>query len=177
MSINENELYMDFEKYVEVCNDKPNWNITFVCVGNINRSPACEIILKHKIKGTSLSNWTVTSAALSEKNEGKKTTKKMRDSLEEAGFKYEEIRSKPLTKEMADKSTVIYIMDKANYNKIVQKFGNDILRKTRFIGDFGRDKYASSYISDPNFAKGIEEHKKVVAQLDYCIQKLVDNFK
>lgn len=149
--------------------------ILFICVGNINRSPACEIILKQMIKTTDLS-WEITSAALSPKNEGKLTTKKMRDMLEEFGYEYNEIRSKPVTQDMIDNADVIFIMDRANEKKIIEQFGIEVKKKVRFVGELN-PRIDSIYIPDPHFAQGVEEHRKVVKIIESNLHRLVDQHR
>ena len=146
-------------------------NIVFVCVGNINRSPACETILKYFIIGSDL-EWSVTSAAISDKNKGKLSSKKMRDTLDKFGYPYKEIRSKPLTQEMVNAADVIYIMDNANKKKMIENFGEKILSKLRFVGEID-SSISGIYVSDPHFSKGVEEHEKVVYQIEQRLDKLV----
>lgn len=167
---------MNLDEWLDVPNESnlsSDSNIIFVCVGNINRSPAAETILKEMLKYSKL-KWKVSSAAISPKNEGKCTTKKMRDTLVKNGYEYNEIRSKPLTQQMIDIASVIYIMDNANYKKMIEKFGEElVVKKVRFLGDINPGKFGR-YVSDPHFAKGTEEHQKVVEQIESNLQRLVE---
>ena len=138
--------------------------VLFVCHGNINRSPAGEIILK-KMKP----DWEVKSAALKDTKGGEITTKKMREALTEKGYPTEGIRSTPISQELVDWSDVIFYMDRSNENKLEEKFGGDIFKKAKRLSNYiGIDK-----IPDPNFAKTNELHKQVIDFIQLALEKYV----
>jgi protein-tyrosine phosphatase len=170
----EEEFRKHMEKFAHLKHIPKEANILFICVGNINRSPAAQIILEAMIEDAELfQGWTVDSAAISEKNEGKLMAKKMRDILEKMGWGIigEWPRSKPVTKEMVDAATNIFIMDKANEKKMVDKFGETVLAKLSYIGDW-QNRWDRN-IPDPAFAKGTGQHEEVVLMLEAALHNLV----
>jgi len=134
--------------------------VLFVCHGNINRSAAGEIILK-SIKP----EWEIKSAALKETKGGEITAKKMRDALCELGYKTEGIRSTPINQQLVDWADIIFYMDDSNKNKLEEKFGQQIFKKSiRISSLIGVPK-----IPDPNFAKDNELHKQVISMLEKAL--------
>ncbi len=136
-------------------------NILFVCTGNINRSPAAEIIY-HTLSPSD----NVTSAALTNKK-SLITTKRMREALEKAGYKYTEIRSKPVTQVLIDWADLIFYMQKSHL-KDLQKFGTSskYFPLSKFINQ--------AKIHDPAFDSS---HPMVVHDIERAIRKFMINRK
>ena len=122
--------------------------ILFVCHGNVNRSAAAEIIAKVEYP-----DWEVKSCGLKTKD-GKITAKKMRDVLNDAGYKTEGIRSTVITKELVDWADKIFYMDDANEKRFVEQFG-DLSKAEKLSNQIAGIKK----IPDPAFAEGTEMHK------------------
>ena len=141
--------------------------VLFVCHGNINRSAAGEIILK-QIKP----NWEVKSAALKDTKGNERTAKKMRDSLEKAGYPSEGIRSTPINQELVDWADVIFYMDDSNEKKLRDKFGDSVFEKAMRISNLVS---GVSKIPDPNFAKGTEMHEEVIKLLEIALHKYIND--
>ena len=125
--------------------------ILFVCHGNVNRSAAAEIIAKVEYP-----DWEVKSCGLKTKN-GKITAKKMRDVLNDAGYKTEGIRSTVITKELVDWADKIFYMDDSNEKRFIEKFGE--MDKAEKLSNHvpGIKK-----IPDPAFAEGTDMHRNVI---------------
>lgn len=135
-------------------------NILFVCTGNINRSPASEIIYKSL-------NYrdNVTSAALTNKK-SLITSKRMREALEKAGYKYTEIRSKPVTKALIDWADTILYMQKSHLDQLVDRFGSS--HKYKNLASYiGKNK-----IHDPAF-DGTQE--SVIKDIEMAIKIYISN--
>jgi len=145
-------------------------NILFVCVGNINRSPACQVIMEH-LKPDNLIN--VDSACLSDKNGGLITSKRMIQALEDKDFNYFEIRSKFLTSNLINWADVVFYMDRANYERLIDQFGQN----QKFVPIVKYSSYNIEKIPDPHFFKGNEMHKKVVDLIFDCCQNIVKELK
>lgn len=113
--------------------------VLFLCHGNLNRSPAAEIILRalrpeHEVK----------SAGLKTSN-GRITARKMRLALERAGYAETSTRSTICTRELIDWADVIYVMDVSNEVRFIEQFGEN--EKVRRMGrSIGVEK-----IPDPHF--------------------------
>jgi protein-tyrosine phosphatase len=132
-------------------------NILFVCTGNINRSPAAEIIYR------ALSpHDKVTSAALHNKK-SLITSKRMREALEKSGYKYTEIRSKPVTQALIDWADVVFYMQPSHLKEL-QKFG--VSRKYFPLSKF----INQAKIHDPAFDSS---HPMVVYDIERAIRKFL----
>jgi protein-tyrosine phosphatase len=125
--------------------------VLFLCHGNVNRSAAAEIILKQDYP-----HIEVKSAGL-KTTDGRITAKKMRDVLNDVGYKTEGIRSTAVTQELVDWADEIFYMDDANKKRFIDKFGD--LPKAQKLSNLipGVKK-----IPDPAFADGTDMHHEVV---------------
>ena len=125
--------------------------VLFLCHGNVNRSAAAEIILRQDYP-----HIEVKSAGL-KTTDGRITAKKMRDVLNDVGYKTEGIRSTSVTQELVDWADEIFYMDDANKKRFVDKFGD--LPKAQKLSNLipGVKK-----IPDPAFADGTDMHHEVV---------------
>lgn len=123
-------------------------NITALCFGNINRSPAAMYILR-KIASELNVDIEVDSAGTSDYNAGKRANKTMRDKLAEYGYDMENHRAKQITQELVEWSDVILCMEPGNAKKLRAMFPDMDVDKIVMIADFisGLDK-----IPDPHFA-------------------------
>ena len=140
--------------------------ILFTCHGNVNRSAAGEIILK-KLKP----EWKVISGSLREKhNQGKLTTKKMRETLNEMGYFTEGIRSTATTQEMIDSVDVVFYMDNSNEKLLISRFGDKVLEKSIRLSSLINEKS----IPDPGFSAGLEMFKKVVPMIEKAIKVYIE---
>jgi protein-tyrosine-phosphatase len=125
--------------------------VLIVCHGNVNRSAAAEIIAKQDYP-----KLEVKSCGLKTTN-GKITAKKMREVLNDVGYKTEGIRSAVITQELVDWADQIFYMDDANERRFVELFGE--MKKAQKMSNLlpGVNK-----IPDPAFAQGTDMHYHVV---------------
>lgn len=89
-------------------------NILFICTGNLNRSPAAQTILK------SLSRENKVFSAGTHDVGKLITTLKMRNALKRAGYKYNPIYSKPVTKEMIKWADIILYMQPSHLTDLLK---------------------------------------------------------
>ena len=136
--------------------------VLFICHGNVNRSAAAEIIAKKDYP-----HLEIKSCGLKTTN-GKITAKKMRDVLNDFGYKTEGIRSTVATKELVEWADKIFYMDDANEKRFNAQFGE--MDKAEKLSNFvpGIKK-----IPDPAFADGNEMHKQVVQLIRSALYKWI----
>ncbi len=134
--------------------------VLFVCHGNVNRSAAAEIIAKQDYP-----ELEVKSCGLKTKD-GKITAKKMRDVLNEEGYKTEGIRSTVISQELVDWADQIFYMDDANEKRFVEQFG-EMSKAEKLSNQIAGIKK----IPDPAFAEGTEMHKEVTRLIRLALDK------
>lgn len=133
-------------------------NVLFVCVGNINRSIAGEVICRKHY-----SNFhDVKSCGLNGKA-GRSITGKMRGVLRENGYEVPEVqKSVASSEELFSWADIIFGMDTANLRKMLLLYPEHE-SKFRIIG-----------VPDPHFKPGIEYHTKAVKTLENYITLCVE---
>lgn len=133
--------------------------VLFICLGNINRSAAAELIWKRDMHDD------VRSSGF--KGLGKPISKKMRDVLIGLNIKEEGVikhKSQTVDLEMIRWSTVIFCMTAGHMKKLISmfpKYKDKIKLLPKFIN--------KERISDPGFSTGIEHFKEVVSDITMAI--------
>lgn len=118
-------------------------NVLIVCHGNLNRSPAAEIILRRLRPG-----WTIRSAGLAMScRPGRVMSKKMRETLATRGEVFEPLRTTVVSREMIDVADLVLYMDDGNRRRLMQMFGDEVFAKARGLGSF----VGEPRIPDPHF--------------------------
>ncbi len=104
--------------------------ILFVCLGNICRSPAAEIILRQMaaMRGEA-DAWEVDSCGCIGAHRGSMPDPRMRNALEQAGFSYDGHRARVICADDLDQFDLLIVMDEEN-RQAVQK-----LAERRAAGD------------------------------------------
>lgn len=89
--------------------------ILFICLGNICRSPMAEAVMKHLVaeQGTS-AHWHIDSAGTSNWHEGERPHKGTLAKLAQYDISTDNMYSRPLVREDADRFDVFVCMDAQN---------------------------------------------------------------
>ena len=146
-------------------------NILFICTGNVNRSPAAQIILENMSNEDK--SILVDSAAISDYQKGNKMIKRMTDTLREYGYKIDNIPiSKPITQELVDWADMILCMQPHHLISILDKFGEKYRNKTRPLSNFSSKNIRG--INDPH-GKFQKVYYETIDQLEDCCEKLYEN--
>lgn len=137
---------------------EPSWatdmiGVTFVCLGNICRSPMAEAVFRRMVgdEGLSLS-FNISSFATSDCEEGNPIYPPVQRLLREKGYNFTH-RSQPLTLSDIKNAQYILIMDALNLRDIVRMTGGNYGEKIFMLGSFG--EYGSD-IADPYYTRDFE---------------------
>lgn len=134
--------------------------ILFVCHGNINRSAAAEIVSRDLHP-----DWEARSAGVAA-SPGRPTAPKMREALEQLGYKETQIGASPFTKELEEWADVVYYMDDGNLEKMVDIAG--MSQKYKPLGPLaGADK-----VPDPHFKNSVEACLQCVNMIERAIRAI-----
>lgn len=135
--------------------------ITFVCLGNICRSPMAEYLFKHKVNQHNLNDeFVITSAGTSGWNDGDDMHHKTKEMLISRNIDYDNFISKKLTKSLFDKSNYIFVMDNSNYNDVISSFGSN--SKVRKITNYNTVKNYDE-VPDPWYTGDFNETYEIIS--------------
>lgn len=138
-------------------------NVLILCHGNINRSPAAEIILNDM----AIPGVIVRSAGF--RTSGRVTAKKMREALALCGYKRTATRSTQVSAELITWADLILTMDGGNEERLASHFGEEAMRKTKRISS----AILLSRIPDPHFSVGNSAHVEVIHMLQRAFATIV----
>lgn len=152
------------------------YNILFVCLGNICRSPAAEGILKRMVREHGLQDKiSVDSAGTSGYHDGDLPDHRMRQHGARRGYKFDSL-SRRFTSRDFDRSDVILAMDDSNYHNIMclapdLESEKKVYRMVDFSKRFGHD-----HIPDPYYS-GADGFELVLDLLEDACEGLLDKLK
>lgn len=141
--------------------------VLFICTGNINRSPAAEIILRSKLPAQ---GFEVDSAATSPKAGNKLISTKMRAALDGAGYSYEPTRSKIVTQSLVDWADIIFCMSPVHKRRLQERRLSDFDHKVQCLGVF----MGLEIIHDPHFDSTGVMHHQAVKVIENCCSALAN---
>lgn len=147
--------------------------VTFVCLGNICRSPMAELLLKKMVKAKGLaSSFEITSCGTFSYEEGTPLYAPASQTLRAHGVEGEHT-ARRVTREDVEKSDYLLVMDEGNYRDL-----------TEFAGDEGKGKIflllsftpRGGAIADPWFTRDFEKAFSDIEEgcrcfLDFVLQK------
>lgn len=147
--------------------------ITFVCLGNICRSPMAELVLKKMVKERGLaSSFEITSCGTFSYEEGSPLYAPASRTLRAHGVEGEHTARK-VTRDDVEKSDYLLVMDESNYRDL-----------TEFAGDAGKGKIflllsftpRGGAVADPWFTRDFEKAYADIEEgcrcfLDFVLQK------
>lgn len=143
--------------------------ITFVCLGNICRSPAAEYIFKKIIKDLGREDeFQVISRATSYEESGNDIYPPMKRMLTSLGIPFSKHRATRFTKEDYDNSDYIFYMENSNLynlNRICEDKENKYLPIYKWTSEV-------DHIEDPWYS---DRFDKVCRELEKCILDVMNN--
>ncbi|MCF0217647.1 MAG: low molecular weight phosphotyrosine protein phosphatase [Malacoplasma sp.] len=100
--------------------------ITFVCLGNICRSPIAELVFRNMVKQTKTVNqYVIQSAGTSGWNDGQKIHEGSKRILAVHNIDSSKFVSKKITQQMFDESDLVLVMDDKNLQDVRRMFGSN----------------------------------------------------
>ena len=131
------------------------YNVLFVCLGNICRSPMAEMIFEDMIRRRKAGSFIrCESRATSTEEYGHEMYPKAIETLQRHGIPVERNVVTMVKREDYDKYTYIVCMDKANYYDLISIFRGDPEKKVHLLMEFAGRK---EEIEDPWYTGRFEE--------------------
>lgn len=129
--------------------------ITFVCFGNICRSPMAEFLMKDFVKDEGKEDkFIIDSAATNGCEEGSPVHRGTARILERMGIDFSEKRARKLKASDYDKSDLFIGMDEGNIRDMKRIFGGDPEGKVKMLLDFTGEKRE---VADPWYTGDFEK--------------------
>ncbi len=150
--------------------------ILFVCLGNICRSPAGEILLRAKAQAAGL-ELTVDSAGTANYHVGNMPDKRMRAALDEAGYPYDGHRGRQFCREDFSRFDLIIPQDEHNEADILRLARNEADRaKVVAMSRWFPQECKLRATPDPYYGS-MEDFKAVVTLLSASCDAMIAEWK
>lgn len=152
------------------------YNVLFVCLGNICRSPAAEGIFRAMVEDEKLDDTiSADSAGTSGYHDGELPDSRMRSHGARRGYKFNSLSRKFRSSDF-DKFDIILAMDDSNYNNIMRQ-SSDLVsdKKVYRMADFLQHMEAD-HIPDPYYS-GADGFELVLDLLEDSCRGLLEKIK
>lgn len=149
--------------------------ITFVCLGNICRSPMAELIFKHLSRERGLAGLDIDSFGTSDEEEGNPIYPMIKRVLDENGIEGEHT-AKQLKLSDVQAADLLLVMDSANLRDVFMLTKGAYHEKVKKLGDFTGTPHNIVdpwYTRDPQTAYN-DVYSSCVALMDYVEQNFAD---
>lgn len=153
-----------------------NYNVLFICLGNVCRSPAAEGIFKAMVRSERLDDKIkVDSAGTSGYHEGELPDSRMRRHGAKRGYRFESL-SRRFSRADFDNFDLVITMDDNNYYSVMQMAPDiESEKKVHRMTDFSQH-FAHDHIPDPYYL-GADGFELVLDLLEDAAQGLLDKIK
>jgi protein-tyrosine phosphatase len=150
--------------------------ILMVCLGNICRSPLAEALLSDKLKKNGLDKVEVDSAGTSSYHIGQQPDLRTAENARKHGLEISHLIGRQFTVQDFDHFNKIYVMDKSNYNNVVELARNekDIQKVELILNILHPD--LNMPVPDPYFG-GETGFENVYNLLDQACDRIVFNIQ
>lgn len=154
----------------------PLTKVLFVCMGNICRSPAAEIIFHQQVKQAGLSSsFLIDSAGTTGYHEGNPPDRRMIRTLEKRGYPVFGC-SRPVVDDDFSTFDHILIMDQDNERELLSRPASAPYRhKIRFLTDFAT-RHKDRFVPDPYYG-GDQGFEHVADLIEDACQGLLSELK
>lgn len=121
--------------------------ITFVCWGNICRSPMAEIVARQWAEREGVKRIGFTSAGVSSEEEGNPIDPRAAEVLRQAGYRLDDHRAHRITPSEVRGAAMLIGMERVHLNRIHQMVPD--ARNLLLLSDFDPDAHPGSGVPDP----------------------------
>jgi protein-tyrosine phosphatase len=145
--------------------------ITFICLGNIGRSPSAEYIMKYYLKKEGMDkDYIIDSAGYSSCNDGLDIFYKAKEQLDIHSIPHPRHYAKVIDQKLYDESDLVLVMEEKNKRMIESMFGvdNSKVKKLLDFSSSPRD------ISDPYYCNNYE---LVYSEIEEGVLSLIEYLK
>lgn len=150
--------------------------ITFVCLGNICRSPMAEFIMKDLVKKANLEqDFFITSAGTSGEHNGENMHYGTKNKLNSLNIEHKNFASKKLTQTLCNESDFLITMDNSNYKNVLKSYKN-VENKTLKIIDFAPN-LGYNEVPDPWYSGNFDETYTILSKACENLLKQLKNDK
>lgn len=141
-------------------------SVVFVCHGNIMRSAAAGQLLVDALAAAGITDVVVESAG-AHTRVGRLADARVKEAVLAYGVSLEQHRSQPLTRELVDRSDVIFVMDDMNFVDVTAEYphARTKVRMLRGVEGMGEDgRYAEAEIPDP-YGRSTDDVRSTIANV------------
>lgn len=145
--------------------------ITFVCLGNICRSPAAESVFQKFVDNKGLSdNFEIDSCGLISYHQGESPDDRMISTLNRHGYKTNH-RAKKITQKDFLENDYIICMDNNNYRELNQICPQGNNHKIHKISEFFPENVVLDSVPDPYYGDQ-RDFERVINLLESCLENI-----
>lgn len=153
------------------------WRILFVCLGNICRSPAAEIIFKTMVKKHGLDGRIESdSAGMIGYHRGCPPDARMLEALEKYGYNNPGLKSRPVRKNDLEEFDLIVGMDRENLRDLKKMDKNGLAERKIVPMCFFATHFLDEEVPDPYYGDR-EGFEHVVKLLEDACSGLLEHLK
>ena len=150
----------------------PSFRILFVCLGNICRSPAAEIVCRAALREAGLADRVkVDSCGTASYHVGSRPDRRMIAALERAGYEYDGHRARTFCREDGSRFDLIIPQDHENMQDVLatlpSQYASKVQPMSRWFpsGERHREVPDPYYGTDADFDEVVELLRRSVGQL------------
>jgi len=131
------------------------FQVTFVCMGNICRSPTAHGVFRQKVKDTGLGRWVrVSSAGTHNFHPGEAPDRRAQRHALQRGYDLSDLRARQLVPEDFARADLVLVMDWDNLALTQERCPPEHRHKVRRLTEFGH-VHRSEIVPDPYFGSAV----------------------
>lgn len=151
--------------------EKPMISIMMVCMGNICRSPAAEVVLRHKLAAAGIEHVVVDSSGTGGWHEGEGANPRSISTWERRGYRGAHT-ARQFRIEWFNERDLILVMDEENYQTVISRAPDDAAKeKVQFLRafDLGAE---DTVVPDPYYGTD-EDFESMLTMIEAACDGLV----